>query len=156
MLVLFATTSLMMPRKLLLFLSYSHALTVETLFLAGLPQPLVGKLQRVQNSTARLVVRAPPHVHVTPVLRHLHWLPVRARISYQTAYLCSNDITSSTLDYLSDYLHLGPYARCGNSPFPGFAIVRIEARLRSYVRAKIALGIAIRSGYFEIRGFPSH
>ena len=74
---------------------------------------------------------------------NLHWLPVRARISYQIAYLCSNDITSSTLDYLSDYLHLGPYARCGNSPFPGFAIVRIEACLHLYV-----LGIAIRLGYF--------
>ena len=49
--------------------------------LAGLPQSLVGKLQRVQNSAARLVVRALPHVHITPILRHLHWLPVRARIS---------------------------------------------------------------------------
>ena len=29
--------------------------------LAGLPQSLVGKLQRVQNCAARLVVRAPPH-----------------------------------------------------------------------------------------------
>ena len=49
--------------------------------LAGLPQSLVGKLQRVQNSAARLVVCALPHVHITPILRHLHWLPVRARIS---------------------------------------------------------------------------
>ena len=36
--------------------------------LAGLPQSLVGKLQRVQNSAARLVVRALPHVHMTPIL----------------------------------------------------------------------------------------
>uniref|UniRef100_UPI0025F06A25 hypothetical protein n=1 Tax=Thiolapillus sp. TaxID=2017437 RepID=UPI0025F06A25 len=35
--------------------------------LAGLPQSLVGKLQRVQNCAARLVVRAPPHVHITPI-----------------------------------------------------------------------------------------
>ena len=49
--------------------------------LVGLPQSLVGKLKRVQNSAARLVVRALPHVHITPILRHLHWLPVRARIS---------------------------------------------------------------------------
>ena len=32
--------------------------------LAGLSQSLVGKLQRVQNSAARLVVRALPHVHM--------------------------------------------------------------------------------------------
>ena len=56
--------------------------------LAGLPQSLVGKLQRVQNSAARLVVRALPHVHITPILRRLHWLPVRARISYKTTCLC--------------------------------------------------------------------
>ena len=49
--------------------------------LAGLPQAMVGKLQIVQNCAALLVVLAPPHVHVTPILTHLHWLPVRARIS---------------------------------------------------------------------------
>ena len=36
--------------------------------LAGLPQSLIGKLQRVQNCAARLVVRAPPHVHIIPIL----------------------------------------------------------------------------------------
>ena len=74
--------------------------------LAGLPQSLVGKLQRVQNSAARLAVCALPHVYITPILRHLHWLPVRARISYKTACLCFNAITSSTPAYLSDLLHL--------------------------------------------------
>ena len=73
---------------------------------AGLPQSLVGKLQRVQNCAARLVVRVPPHIHITPVLRHLHWLPVRARISYKIACLCFNAIISSTPAYLADRLHL--------------------------------------------------
>ena len=74
--------------------------------LAGLHQSLVGKLQGVQNSAARLVIYALAHVHITPILRHLHWLPVRARISYKTAYLCLNAITFSTPAYLSDLLHL--------------------------------------------------
>ena len=34
----------------------------------------------------------------------------------------------------------------GNNP--GLAIARIGVRLSSYARAKIVLGIAIRSGYF--------
>ena len=76
--------------------------------LAGLPQPLVGKLQRVQKSAAHLVVRALPRVHITPILRHLHWLLVRARISYKTACLCFNAITSSTPSYLSDLLICTP------------------------------------------------
>ena len=74
--------------------------------LAGLPQSLGGKLQRSQNSAARLVVHALPHVHITPILRHLHFLPVRARISYKTACLCFNAITSSTPACFSDLLHL--------------------------------------------------
>ena len=73
---------------------------------AGLPQSLVGKLQRVQNCATRLVVRAPPPVHITPILRHLHWLPVRARISYKTVCLCFNAITSFTRAYLSYLLYL--------------------------------------------------
>ena len=77
-----------MSLQLWLFLSYFHALTIATL-LAGLPRSLVGKLQRVQNSAAHLVVRALPHVHITPICRHLHWLPVRARIFYKTPCLCS-------------------------------------------------------------------
>ena len=91
-----------MPPNFLLFLSYSHALTIATLS-AGLPQSLVGKLQRVQNSAARLVVPALTRVHITPILRDLHWLPIRARICYKTACLCFN---ASTPAYLSDLLHL--------------------------------------------------
>ena len=94
-----------MPPKLLLFLSYLHALTNATL-LAGLPQSLFGKLQRAKNCAARPEVRALPYVHITPILRHLHWLPVRARISYKTVCLCFNAITSFTRAYLSDLLHL--------------------------------------------------
>ena len=40
--------------------------------LAGLHQSVVGKLQRVQDSAARLVVRALSHVDITPIFRHLH------------------------------------------------------------------------------------
>ena len=67
---------------------------------------LVGKLQGVQNSAVQLVVCALPHVHSTPILRHLHWLPVRSRIPYKTACLCFNAIISSTPAYFSDFLHL--------------------------------------------------
>ena len=44
---------------------------------AGLLQSSVGKLQTVQTCAAPLVVRAPLiHVHITSILRHLHWLPL--------------------------------------------------------------------------------
>ena len=104
-LVLFATISLIVPPKLLLFLSYSHALSIATLSWLVSLSPWSENF-RVQNSAACLVFRALPHVHITPVLRHLHWLPVRAQISYKTACLCFNAITFSTPAYLSDLLHL--------------------------------------------------
>ena len=37
---------------------------------------------------------------------NLHWLPVRARISYEIAYFCFNATISSNPAYLSDPLHL--------------------------------------------------
>ena len=82
-------------------------------------ESLTGKLQRVQNCATCLVVRAPPHVHITPILRHLHWLPVRARISFKTACLCFNAIRSSIPVHLFDLLHLyspSRSLRCCSTP----------------------------------------
>ena len=74
--------------------------------LAGLPQSLISKLQRVQNCAARLVVRAPSGTHVTPLLKELHWLPVKYRIMYKTACLCFHAIHFSSPAYLLDLLQL--------------------------------------------------
>ena len=49
--------------------------------LAGLLLSLISKLQRTQNCAARLVVRASLSVHATPILKQLHWLPVKTCIS---------------------------------------------------------------------------
>ena len=51
------------------------------------------RLQRVQNTLARVVTQKPRFCHVTPVLSDLHWLPVRHRISSKLLRLlskCSN------------------------------------------------------------------
>ena len=45
--------------------------------LYGLPQSVIDRLQYVQNCAARLVTRTRSSEHITPVLRRLHWLPVR-------------------------------------------------------------------------------
>ena len=34
----------------------------------------------------------PQNVHITPVLKQLHWLPVKTRISYKIVCLCFNAI----------------------------------------------------------------
>ena len=48
--------------------------------LSGCPKHLLEKLQKVQNSAARLVLKAHKRDHVSPLLRTLHWLPIQARI----------------------------------------------------------------------------
>ena len=48
--------------------------------LAGIPQKLVNKVQRVMNCAAHLVCKAPKREHVTFLLVDLHWLPVERRI----------------------------------------------------------------------------
>ena len=45
--------------------------------------PSIDSLQRVQNAAARLVAGIGTRDHITPVLRSLHWLPIRLRIQYK-------------------------------------------------------------------------
>ena len=76
--------------------------------LAGLPDNKLNKLQRIQNHTARLVLRKSKHESATTLLRTLHWLPVKARIQYKIACLCFQCIYQNSMPpYISDLLH--PY-----------------------------------------------
>jgi len=50
--------------------------------LYGVSDGLLRKLRAVQNAAARVVTGARKFDHITPVLRELHWLPVRQRIKY--------------------------------------------------------------------------
>ena len=53
----------------------------------GLPDKLIAKLQRTQNSSARLVTLTKSRDHISPILRDLHWLPVKSRILYKILLL---------------------------------------------------------------------
>ena len=48
----------------------------------GLPERLIQRLQRIQNTAARLVTRTNRDDHITPVPKSLHWLP-------SSRYCCS-------------------------------------------------------------------
>ena len=49
----------------------------------NLPKSQITRLQLIQNSLARAVVKAPKSCHITPVLRSLHWLKINERIEYK-------------------------------------------------------------------------
>ncbi|KAF7251130.1 Piwi-like protein 4 [Varanus komodoensis] len=49
----------------------------------GLPLKTVRILQLVQNRAARLLTGTGRYVHMTPVLRQLHWLPIEVRAKFK-------------------------------------------------------------------------
>ena len=55
--------------------------------LYALPESQIAKLQRIQNSAARLVSLSRKYDHITPILHELHWLPVKYRIIYKILLL---------------------------------------------------------------------
>ena len=72
--------------------------------LSGCPLYLINKLQKVQNSAARLVLKARKTDHVTPLLHALHWLPIQSRINYKLSTLCFNFFLGSSPSYFSELL----------------------------------------------------
>ena len=49
----------------------------------NLPKSQITRLQQIQNSLARAVVKAPKSSHITPILRSLHWLKITEHIEYK-------------------------------------------------------------------------
>ena len=69
-----------------------HALVTARLdyrnaLLYGLPQTT---RQRLQNCAGRLVCRTRKYDHITPVLQHLHWLPICVRPAYKVLLFVSS------------------------------------------------------------------
>lgn len=54
--------------------------------LVGVREDLLSKLQVVQNTAARLVLNKPARSPSVPLLRQLHWLPIRKRAIFR--FLC--------------------------------------------------------------------
>ena len=71
--------------------------------LFNLPDKQIQKLQRIQNSAARLVLRRDKRSSAKSLLKTLHWLPVRARIEYKIATLCFKCLYSES-DAAPSYL----------------------------------------------------
>lgn len=64
----------------------------------------IAKLQRLQNTLARVVTRTRRFDHITPVLRSLHWLPVPQRITFKLALTIFKTRFSGQPSYLSSLL----------------------------------------------------
>ncbi len=67
-------------------------------------QSNIAKLQRLQNSLARVVSGKRRCDHVTPILADLHWLPISARIDYKLALITFKSLTLQQPSYLHELL----------------------------------------------------
>ena len=72
--------------------------------LYGLPAKQLDKIQRVQNTAARIIFRLPKFCHITPTLFSLQWLPVRYRIDFKICLLTFKAIHGFAPSYLCELI----------------------------------------------------
>ena len=64
------------------------------------------KLQSIQNTLARIVTNHRKYAHVTPILKQLHWLPVKYRCMFKTATLVYEFLHSGSPSCFQPFLSL--------------------------------------------------
>ena len=72
----------------------------------GLPNNQLQRLQRIQNAAARVLTFRKKFEHITPVLKELHWLPIKYRVKFKIlllTYKCLNGHGPSYLFNLLEY-----------------------------------------------------
>lgn len=62
------------------------------------------RLQRVQNTAARLITRKKKYDSITPVLKHLHWLPVQYRSKFKILLYVFKSLHGKAPKYLQDLI----------------------------------------------------
>lgn len=62
------------------------------------------KLQKIQNSAARIVKRKRRSCHITPLLKELHWLPIDYRIKFKVLLITFNALHREQPVYISQLL----------------------------------------------------
>ena len=76
--------------------------------LVGISVKNLSRLQRIQNTLARVVTFSRSRSSSAPLLRHLHWFPVSARIHFKIALLTFKSLHTMAPSYLSSLIQ--PYA----------------------------------------------
>ncbi len=84
-----------------------HALIMARLdycnsLFTGLPQCVFDRLQRIMNVAARLIAGARRRDRITPILKRLHWLPVKERSQFKTLTLIFKSVNGTAPAYLCD------------------------------------------------------
>uniref|UniRef100_A0A0E9XEA4 Uncharacterized protein n=1 Tax=Anguilla anguilla TaxID=7936 RepID=A0A0E9XEA4_ANGAN len=65
------------------------------------------RLQLVQNAAAKLLTRSPKRSHVMPILKSLHWLPIKFRIHFKILVIVYRALHGQAPVYIKELLQ--PY-----------------------------------------------
>ena len=69
-------------------------------FLYDIPKYQRDRLQRIQNTAARMITGARSSDHITPLLKSIHWLPVEARIQFKILLITYKILNGKSAGYL--------------------------------------------------------
>ena len=72
--------------------------------LAGLPSYLIGRVQKVQNTAAKLILNKNKFDSSTECMKELHWLPIRARIEFKVLMLVYKCLQNKAPLYLRNLI----------------------------------------------------
>ena len=86
-----------------------------------LPNYQLNRLQQIQDSLARAVVKAPKSSHITPIPKSLHWLKVNKRIEYKLLFLNYKVHTTSQPSYLNNLISVQPHRSTRSSSVVTFS-----------------------------------
>ena len=81
-------------------MDYCNSLLVNT------SNEQLNSLQKVQNNAARLILRKNKFTPTTPLLKELHWLPVRKRIMYKICSIVFKCLHDQCPVYLKELIHI--------------------------------------------------
>ena len=102
--------------------------------LYGIPDTILSDLQRIQNTTARILTKCGDRNYPSiNLLKKLHWLPVRQRITYKILILTFKAYHKTALQYTSicDLIIARTYNRAVRSN-NSFALVVPVIKLKHY------------------------
>lgn len=96
--------------------------------LFGITDAAIHKLQLLQNAAARLVSKTGRYEHITPIMKDLHWLPVKQRIEFKVLILTYKALNGLAPPYVCELIH--PY-------HPTRALRSADTNLLSVPRVKL-------------------
>ena len=79
--------------------------------LYGLPACSLKKLQRGQNTAARLICNISRFDQITPTLYKLHWLPVKFRIDFKVLLITYKALQGLVPEYITEIMTIKPKSR---------------------------------------------